>query len=574
MLPMPMTTVRDSRAGGNAGSGTPHHWFRAPAGMTFARIRRLCGTVLLAAITGACAARGPAPYSGGGGISSNQPAPAAAEPLPDLPVAQTVTPQGPTQRIEQLVTHDQSIRTVVRGLAESYGLDYQIDPDVEGTVSTSLRNVTLTEALDAIVLPHGYAYQIDGQVLRVTRSRLQTQIFALDYLSMSRMGAGTTTIQRQLGARGGAARGVGVGGAGGFAGGSGGGDIIQTVSVSDLWEEIRVSLEALVFEGTALTGGQGQAGVGAAGIIPGAGGLGGAGAPGPVSRSGEDGRRLIINPISGTIMVTASPEKLAEVAAFLSTIEGSVQRQVLIEAKIVEVSLNRRFQYGIDWNFVQQVGNLNLRLSGGQSGGQFTIAPSDGDTDRQIGIVLNVLEQQGDVSVLQSPSVRGLNNQWAVINASTDQVFFTVTRQPIIGPNGGTIGFSQEIVPEQVAIGVTLHVLPQISADNTITMIVRPAITDLVRTVEVVLEDGSRASAPVIDRRESDSVVRIRNGETVVIGGLMTTKERNSGSGIPGLRELPGIGWLFGGSTREMEKSELVIFITPRIIAGQPAAAF
>lgn len=550
--------------------------------MLTSRSLRLCGTALLAVLTGACGPKGPAPYSGGGGVSPGQPRSVAAEPLPDLPVAQTEAPQGPSQRIEQLVTHDDSIRTVVRGLAESYGLDYQIDPAIQGTVSTSLRNVTLTEALDAIVVPHGYAYQLDGQVLRVTRSRLQTQIFPLDYLSMSRMGAGTTTIQRQLGGRaggGGLAGGVagGAGGRSGFSGG-GGGDIIQTVSVSDLWEEIRVSLQALVFDGSlgeqAQQAQPGTAGI--AGAVPGAGlgGIGGAGAPGPISVAGADGRRLIINPISGTIMVTASPEKLAEVAAFLSTIEGSVQRQVLIEAKIVEVSLNRRFQYGIDWNFVQRVGNLTLRFAGGQSGGQFTINPADGDTDRQIGIVLNVLEQQGDVSVLQSPSVRGLNNQWAVINASTDQVFFTVTRQPIIGPNGGTIGFSQEIVPEQVAIGVTLHVLPQISADNTITMVVRPAITDLIRIEEVILEDGSRASAPVIDRRESDSVVRIRNGETVVIGGLMTTKERNSSSGIPGLREIPVLGGLFGGSTREMEKRELVIFITPRIVAGQPAAAF
>lgn len=533
--------------------------------MTISRSFRLGAAALAAAFTVGCGPSGPAPYSTGPSPAS-QPTGPAAEPLPDLPVSQTEIPQGPSQRIEQLVTHDQSLRSVVRGLAESYGMDYQIDPDIQGTVSTSLRDVTLTEALDAIVLPHGYSYQIDGQILRVTRTRLQTRIFALDYLSMSRMGSGTTTIQRQLGGR--------TGGTSGF--GGGGGDIIQTLSVSDLWQEIGVSLQSLVFEGSGGAALQGQTGIqnpALAGGVPG-GQLGGAAASAAFSRSGEDGQRLIINPISGTIMVTASPEKLAEVAAFLSTIEGSVQRQVLIEAKIVEVSLNRRFQYGIDWGFVQRVGNLDLQFTGGQSGGQFRIAPADGNTERQINIALTVLEQQGDVSVLQSPSVRGLNNQWAVINATTDQVFFTVTRQPIIGPNGGTIGFSQDIVPEQVAIGVTLHVLPQISADNTITMIVRPAITALIDIEEVILEDGSRASAPIIDRRESDSVVRVRNGETVVIGGLMTSTERNTGSGIPVLRELPIIGALFGGSTRQMDKRELVIFITPRIVAGQPAAAF
>jgi MSHA biogenesis protein MshL len=520
--------------------------------------------LLTLAFLAGCASGGSSrqPYSG---RPSAAPQEGAATPLPDLPVAQTVNAGGPSQRIQQLVTYENDLRAVIRGLAESYGLDYQIDPAVTGLVTTSLRDVTLTEALDAIVLPHGYDYQIDGRVLRVTRSRLQTKIFTLDYLSMSRIGSGTTTIQRQL-SRGGVGGGGGVfGGGGGVANfGGGGGDVIQTVSVADLWQEIRVSMEGLVFSSVEGGGGATSAAQASERIS----------APVAYSRSGDDGRRLIINPISGTIMVTGPPELLAEVSAFLTTIEGSVQRQVLIEAKIVEVSLNRRFEYGIDWSFVQRIGNLNIQFANNPSGGQFTLASPSGETERQINLVLRVLEEQGDVSVLQSPSVRGLNNQWAVINASTDQVFFSVTREPILGPGGTTIGFDTQIQPQQISVGVTLNVLPQISADNTITMNVRPVITDVIAEKSVMLPDGAQSTAPVIDRRESDTVVRIRNGETVVIGGLMTTKETNTGFGIPVLREIPVFGALFGGAKRQIEKRELVIFITPRIVAGQPLSVF
>lgn len=524
--------------------------------------------VLMGTLPVGCASVGrPAPPASSGGSEPHAAGAPEREPLPPLPIGPRVEPGGSQQRIQQLITNENDLRLVIRGLAESFGLGYQIDPAVQGRVTTSLRDVTLPEALDAIVLPHGYSYQLDGQVLRVTRSRLQTQIFTLDYLSMSRIGAGTTTIQRQLDAR------SRPGSGGGTFGNIGGGaDVIQTVSVSDLWQEMRISMDGIIFDS------EGQAPRSTAGSIEripaGQPGQLGISAPGAFSRSAADGRRLIINPSSGTIMVTASPEKLADVGAFLATIEASVQRQVLIEAKIVEVTLNRRFEFGIDWSVVQRLGNVALRLAGGPSGGQLTIDASPGEVEHQINAVLRVLEEQGDVSVLQSPSVRGLNNQWAVINASTDEVFFSVSRQPIIGPTGGTIGFNTEIEPQQISVGVTLNVLPQIAADNTITMNVRPVVTDVIEERSVVLPDGSQSTAPVIDRRESDTVVRMRNGETVVIGGLMTTKERNAGSGIPGLREVPVVGWLFGGSTREMEKRELVIFITPRIVTGQPAGGY
>lgn len=532
-------------------------------------------------VVASCATARPPAYETGIRIES-VPAPAAVpDELPPLPVSILDAPMVADRRIERIDIVDQDVSLVVRSVAESLGLNYQIDPAVSGRVTARLSDVTLQEALDAIVLPSGATYTLQDNVLRVVPARFAMRIFSLDYMSMSRIGTGTTVVQRRLGAVGGVAGG-GLGGLGGVGGGLGGfggvggfggGDIIQSVSVADLWEEIRVSLEALVFEGestsvttatgpTSLPGQQGLAGSG----------YSGAQARGAFSRTSADGRRLIINPLAGTILISAPPSLIADAEALLEAIEGSVHRQVLIEARIVEVALNREFQFGVDWSALQRLGNVAIQFGTGAAGTQLMLDTGP-DADRQIGLVLRALESQGDVNVLSAPRVSVLNNQRATINVATDEVFFSVTRQPLIGPTGVTIGFETQIIPQQIAVGIVLDVLAQIALDNTITMNVRPVITDVVEVREVRLDDGTQASAPVIDRRETDTVVRVRGGETIVIGGLMRSSLRTERTGIPGLNRVPGIGRLFGGYRERTDKRELVIFITPTIVAGQPPLA-
>lgn len=522
---------------------------------------------------------GPPPSSAG---------PASLPPLPVSIVEGANEPAGAQPRISNMEVVNQDIRTVVRSLAESFGLGYQLDPGVTGRVTTHLQDVTLDQALKTIVQPYGYTYSVDNGILRVVPAQFTTRIFTLDYMSLSRFGTGTTVVQRRLGATGSGSGGLGGGGGiggGGIGGGAGGGgDFITSVTVSDIWAEIRIALEGLIFGETTEDGGAGGANSGAtaggasgaaggAGAA-GAGGAGGAGAqgslgPGATSRVDAEGRRLIINPAAGTILVSASPQKIEEVNSLLTAIQGSIHRQVLIEARIVEVRLNQQYEFGIDWSALQSVLGLDFEFGTSAAGAQLTIS-NGGDADRQVGFVLNALESQGDVNVLSAPRVSALNNQRATINVATDEVFFAVTRQPVIGPNGTTIGFNTEILPQQVAVGIVLDVHPQIAVDNTITMNIRPVITDLVEVREVRLEDGTQVTAPVIDRRETDTVVRVRDGETIVIGGLMRTSRVSRETGVPVLSKLPLIGRLFGGRSDEAEKRELVIFITPTIVAGQP----
>jgi MSHA biogenesis protein MshL len=500
------------------------------------------------------------------------PPPAASPPglerLPALPV--TGLHGGPGERrIEQIEVVEQDLRVVLRSLAEGFGLDYQIDPGISGRVSARLQDVSLADALDAIVLPHGFTYVLQDDVLRVMPAQVASRIFTLDYMSISRVSVGTTVIQRRLGPAtgfdgGGAFGGIGGGGGFGAGGAAGAADFIQNVTIADLWEEIRVALEGLVFDAA-------PAGVAAdpAALAPGMGPRG----PTPFSRVDPDGRRLIINPLPGTIVVAAPVAKLEEVAALLAAIEGSIHRQVLIEARIVEIALNRDFRFGVDWSALGRIGNVRIAAAIGEAGTQLTLSAGGPDLDRQISVLLRALEQQGEVNVLSAPRVSVLNNQRATINVATDEVFFAVTRQPIIGPTGGTIGFDTQIIPQQIAVGIVLDVLPQIALDNVITMNVRPVITDVVEVREVRLDDGTQASAPVIDRRETDTIVRVRDGETIVIGGLMRTVRRTTRSGVPVLNRAPLIGRVFGGYREQTEKRELVIFITPTIVAGQPMLA-
>lgn len=525
------------------------------------------GALLLGALVSCRSAAPPPPST----TVEVKPVPVASQPtsrdsassLPQLPVAQLAEPSGGA-RLISLDAVDQDLGLVIRALAQAAGLGFQIAPEVKGRVTARLNGATLTDALEAVVVANGYSYQIQGEVIQVGPARLPSRIFSLDYIALSRLGTGSTVIQRRLGLSsavtgGGAALpGATQAGVAGLAGVPfGGADVIQSVEAADLWADLRVSLEGLIFDTVP------------AGAVAGA-PIAGLQAPGAYSRVAPDGRRLIINPMAGTILVTAPGGKLAEVETFLQSFERSIQRQVAIEAKFVEVLLNRDSRFGINWDAVVSLGGVQLIGKGGAPGGR-----SDASTveltlrgDR-VETVLKALEEQGEVRVLSSPRVSTLNNQRAVINVGTDEVFFTVTRQPLLGPTGATIGFNNQVQPQQISVGILLDVLPQIGPNNTITMNVRPVVTDVIRVEEVRLEDGTQVRAPVIDRRETDTVVRVRAGETIAIGGLMRTRHEARTTGIPLLKDIPIVGALFRSRQTTEEQRELVIFLTPSIVAGQ-----
>ena len=262
---------------------------------------------------------------------------------------------------------------------------------------------------------------------------------------------------------------------------------------------------------------------------------------------------------------------------FLQQVERAVSRQVIIEAQILEVTLNDRFQLGIDWRFLPQMTNAGFGWTSNQNltGTTSTIPSSWGVPAATTGLtagiatlnftsMLDALSQQGHVNVISSPRVSTLNNQKSIIKAATEEVYFRnhhihqYRRPPII-----------TATPRNVTIGVILNVTPQIDADGNILLDIQPSVTEeITRRTQQVGFSGNHpilTEAPVVSVRQAQTVARVRDGQTIVIAGLIRERKRNLDTGIPGLMELPLLGYLFRTTAEIKEKSELVILITPKL---------
>ncbi len=550
------------------------------------RLRLMC----VLACAGACASGGiqqpvthvrasvDTGYSLAGTLEPAAPAPRGAEvAAPRLPMTTApVLSSQPGPRIKELRAQNNDIRDVVKTIADQFGYEVSIDPDVRGRVTETLRDATFDQALKRIVTDNGYSYQLQGRVLRIEPIRMATRIFNLDYVSLSRYSSANTVVQRRLQSAATSQIGSATGLTTGAGGAGGGGDVISAVSVADLWQEIRITLNGVMAPAGGAPRDSGAAIASAAPPIATNGGN--AANSGAFSQGYSDGSKLTISPMAGMITVTAGPEKLHEVQTVLDAFQSSVQRQVLIEAKIVEVQLSKSTEFGINWSVVGKSGaNFGFKFNSDPSnvvsstGSAGNVAFSLTGGSVQIDAVLNALNTQGNVNVLSSPRVSTLNNQRASFDVTTDEPFFSETRQPIFGPTGTIVSYNTQVTPQTISVGIVLDVLPQISADNVVSMNIRPVITSLLRTETFIGSDGATARVPVTDRREGDTMLRVRNGETVILGGLMQTQHTVDRTGIPILMNLPLIGRLFSHYQDSERRVELVVFLTPTVIAGQPA---
>lgn len=509
---------------------------------------------------------------------SNAPA-ANAPQLPALSNAPAIA-AAPERRLQVDLPPGTPIATAVQQIGSQLGLSVSVDPAVTGTAQSSLRNVTLEEALRELVTKNGYSYQLQGSVLRVVPVRMETRTFHLDYVAISRVGTMSTVVQRRLSSAGGVPQ---VGTATGLSASTpgaatsvGGGDVLTAQSVADVWQEIRVALTGILSAGQPAPANAREGGAEvrqtATPTSNQAAGFG----SGAASAQFADGSSLVISPMAGLINVTAMPDKLAAVERFINEFQASVMREVQIEAKIVEVTFTSSNQFGIDWSVVSNAasgkygvtlrstptasttgnaGNVNFTLTGGST---------------QINAVVNALSSQGNVEVLNDERASTLNNQRAIFNVTTDQVFFSVTQTPLLGPTGGVISVQSQVIPQQISVGTVLDVTPQISADNVLTMNIRPSVTTINKIETITLPDGTTASAPDIGHREGDTIARMRAGETMIVGGLVQSQKQRTKSGIPGLMDIPLLGKLFTHYDDTVTRSELVVFLTPTIVAGQP----
>jgi MSHA biogenesis protein MshL len=471
------------------------------------------------------------------------PVAAAPLPLPELPavqIEQQPVAQAPRQ-LYSINVVDANVRDVLLTLAKTTDFSIVLGPMVEGTITVDLKQVTVEEMLNAMLSPVGLVYQREGNVIRVSRPQVTTRIFSVNYIASQR--SGSSSLSATAGASGGG--GFGTTGAaavipstatattqtgGGSAAGGGSSSSVSSSDSVDFWGELQQTLTTfLTMQG-----------------------------------------RLVISQTAGLVAVTDLPDNINQVARYLELVQGSVQRQVMIEAKIIEVTLNKEFSAGVNWTLVPTGLDLPaaIRPRGTLENGVIarqTTPVSTGILQVGFGIqgfeaLISALQQQGDVSILSSPRVSTLNNQKAVIKVATDDVFFTTAtqREPLTGV------VTQLITPNTITEGLVLDVTPQIGED-AITMNIRPSISERLREATSPAGDV----VPVLAVRASDTVVRVRDGQTVVIGGLMQQRTSKTRTGVPGLQRAPIVGRAFRSDSDTEAKVELVILLTPTLLVGR-----
>ena len=461
-----------------------------------------------------------------------------------------------------------------QGLVENTPYNVLVHPDVTGRITLSLKNVTLQQVLDASRDLYGLDYRSTGAGYLVLPAALQTRIFHISYLDLRRYGVSNTRISSgqvtqgdynsQYGTNSLAAptqtpTTATVGNANDKTTLDTTGTSVMTRDDSDFWGNLEANLHAIVGPGS--------------------------------------GRKVIIDPQSGIVVVRALPEQLAEVSDYLSSTEATVTRQVLLEAKIVEVDLDHAFQSGINWSKVLALGgshyfigqmspqngfgtsnaltpsNTQVTVQPGNAisgfttnalGGAFTLAADFTDFDAFI----QLLSTEGNTHVLSSPRVSTLDNQKAIIKAGTDQFYVTGVQSNTV--TGTATSTSNNVILTPFFSGVALDVTPQIGAHGEVLLHIHP-IVSVVTNQTVTLEvQGTADVLPLAQSsvRESDSIVRARSGQVIVIGGLMQETVNKQQYKTPLLGDLPGVGRLFRSEQDTKSKVELVILLRAMVVNG------
>jgi len=413
----------------------------------------------------------------------------------------------PDKPVYSFRAQDMPLAAALRLFSRVNELNIVVGPDVEGTVTVDFQGLSLDKAMAALLETHGFFWEKREELILVRR--FETKSFTLDYIRLERGGSGRNMAQ--------------------VTSGSGGGQDAGEVSLSQqdeikFWEELEAQVKAIL---------------------------------------SQDGR-LVVNRLSGTIQVTDLHQRVEEVAKFLVNVRQSLYRQVEIEARIYEVTLRDDYSLGINWNqvnFENSDGNVAISDIITATAGGFPVKAATAAisfADGSFDVVLEALHEQGQVKIVSQPRILTLNNQPALIKVGTDQSFFSSTTTQGVGGSGN-------IVTEQVRTvtsGLVLSVTPQISQDGWIMMDVSPIITTLTDTVT----SANGSTAPVIDVKQSGGLVRVKNGDMVIIGGLIQDTVSDNERKVPVLGDIPGLGRLFKGTYQVKRKTELVIFLTPRIM--------
>ena len=510
----------------------------------------------IAVMTGACQA--PPPREPSLGHVAEWP-PADSSRIPD-PVrhAPFVPPPvpAPAQETYTVVVHEVPVRELLFALARDAAINADIHPSTEGLVTLNAVDQTLDEILDRITRQLAVRYYRREGVLVVEPDTPVLRSYRVDYVNVVRDVRSSSSTATQVAA----------GGEGEASLGNNSSTDIDSLSSNRLWETITAAVRGIV------AGGNDDRPGGEAASDP-------EYPEEPADLEVEGGARglVIPNPESGLLLVRAPERRHREIQTYLDEVLASARRQVLIEATIVEVELSDRHQAGVDWSRLAR--NAGVRVQQSLLSGNLVTAPyfllsyedrSQGDSGRDLSMTVRLLKEFGDVQVLSSPKLVVLNNQTAVLKAIRNIVYFEVNVETASGsadtPGTASIDTDARTAPE----GIMLAVTPHISHAGEIVLNVRPTITRVNRFVNdpqpELAAAGVTNPVPELLVREMESVLRLNSGQVAVLGGLMQDNRRIDTDGVPLLSDLSWIGGAFRFRKRGFVKTELVIFIRPRII--------
>ncbi|KHT55807.1 MSHA biogenesis protein MshL [Alteromonas marina] len=489
-------------------------------------------------------------------------------------------PAPTSQKMFAVSANNVDVRPFFDALVEDTPYSVAVHPAVSGQISLTLKDVALDDVLTIISRMYPLDVFLEGKVIQVMPSQLKTESIPVNFLMIKRFGVSNVSViaggvseqDQNNGSNNGGINGNNnisgnaLGGQGGFGGqgGLGGNNIqqlngsnIQTTSENDFWSDLKEALKVLV--------------------------------------SPTEGRQVVVSPQAGLVTVRALPSEIAVVKDFLNQSQESLQRQVVLEARIIEVTLNDGYQQGVRWDRIASglTGSLNFGFSGGalasnfaantaagidpainavnaigntistDIGGVSTLRISRGDFDG----VINMLQTQGDVQMLSNPRVTVTNNQKAVIKVGQDEYFVTdVSTSEDQSATQTENENDIELTP--FFSGIALDVTPQIDRSGSVILHVHPSVTETAEQTKVIQVGDQQILLPLAQSniRESDTVIRARDGEIVVIGGLMETVTSEQESKTPLLGDIPIIGNAFKNKAKTQSKRELVILIRPSVV--------
>ncbi|WP_370298290.1 pilus (MSHA type) biogenesis protein MshL [Pontibacterium sp.] len=458
---------------------------------------------------------------------------ATVAPPPLVPPLDIQTLSQPSEERFDVVADGLSAHDFFMGLVQGTDYNMIVHRDVEGTVNLKLKDVTVDEVMQAMREVYGYEYRRTGKLYQVVPAKLQTEIFQLNYLDIAREGVSDTLVSAGS-VRDAASSDSGSDSDSDSSSGSSStsvGTRISTKTSANFWVNLKQTLDTLI--------------------------------------SGDD-RRVVVMPQTGMIIVRALPSELHTVREYLNKAELTLHRQVVIEAKILEITLNDNYQAGVNWTALGRPGSAasNKTVTLEQVGSSITADGLGGIFRSAFALndftaVIELLGRQGDVQVLSSPRVSTINNQKAVIKVGTDEFFVTEVETTTTTGTSTTTTPSVELTP--FFSGIALDVTPQISEEGEIVLHIHPTVSEVEDQQKQINIGSDDLSLPLAfsSIRESDSIVRANSGQVIVIGGLMKSENEDQNERTPFLGELPGVGNLFTQRRTVGSKTELVILLRP-----------